>query len=48
MASNTQKQCKMCGNVAYLLGVLGNTRWYRCRDCGWQQCSRPRRKGANK
>ena len=29
--------CIMCGGPTYRLGVLGNTPWYRCRNCGIDQ-----------
>jgi len=27
-------QCEICGGPVGLLGVLGNTTWGRCRNCG--------------
>ena len=29
--------CIMCGGPTYRLGMLGNTLWYRCRNCGIDQ-----------
>ena len=26
--------CPVCGNVAGVVGMLGNTAWCQCRDCG--------------
>ena len=28
-------QCPQCGGEGTLLGALGHTRHYRCRQCGW-------------
>lgn len=30
------KACNCCGGQASILGTLGYTRHYRCRDCGAQ------------
>lgn len=27
--------CKACGGPSYILGTLGITTHYRCRNCGW-------------
>lgn len=29
------RRCSQCGGGAYLMGVLGTTAHYRCRQCGW-------------
>ena len=26
--------CKLCEGSLYLLGILGNLAWFRCRHCG--------------
>ena len=26
--------CKLCGGEGEFLGQLGNSEWYRCRNCG--------------
>lgn len=31
--------CPKCGGHQQVLGVLGRTLWFRCRDCGWETCS---------
>ncbi len=31
----TTKRCAMCGGYRELLGSLGQTSHFRCRDCGW-------------
>jgi hypothetical protein len=31
-----EETCPMCNGLAYGLGVLGWTQYYRCQDCGWQ------------
>ena len=28
-------QCPMCRGPGVLLGSLGSTKHYRCRNCGW-------------
>jgi len=28
------KICKLCEGSLYLLGILGNIAWFRCRHCG--------------
>ena len=33
--------CRMCGGVLSFLGNLGQKRWFRCRDCGYEQCNEP-------
>lgn len=27
-------ECMICGGLMMVIGVLGRTRWYRCRNCG--------------
>lgn len=33
--------CPMCPGVGHFMGQLGRTRWYRCRDCGWEYPGQP-------
>jgi hypothetical protein len=30
--------CLACGGLLALLGGLGRLTWFRCRDCGLDQC----------
>lgn len=36
-------RCPACDGTSYLLGSLGHTRHYRCRDCGWDFSRTPKR-----
>ena len=29
-----EEHCLLCGGIAFPLGSLGKTLWYRCQDCG--------------
>jgi hypothetical protein len=34
-ADDTPPECPQCGGPGILLGTLGSTDHYRCRNCGW-------------
>ena len=29
-----EEDCDCCGGIAFHIGFLGATAWFRCRDCG--------------
>jgi len=37
----TPDTCKHCYGELFFLGQLGNLHWFRCRNCGADQCSVP-------
>jgi hypothetical protein len=45
MYSSNAPRCPLCPGHGVLLGRLGQFRWYRCRDCGWD-FNRPARSRA--
>lgn len=40
MAEDAVLECRICGGPSALMGVLGDRRWYRCRDCGFEEHER--------
>jgi len=38
----------MCNGPLVLLGVLGHLRWFRCRNCGMDQCKKVKKTKAKR